>query len=56
MNKPPLHRVQLDNTDPGHRFQRSGRIILAAALVAGCALDALFAPSGTLVVASSPRR
>lgn len=35
----------------GHRFQRSGRIILAAALIAGWALDALFAPNSTLVVA-----
>jgi hypothetical protein len=34
-----------------HRFGTRGRIALAAALVAGWAVDALFAPTNTLVVA-----
>ncbi|BBE24656.1 hypothetical protein MN0502_35390 (plasmid) [Arthrobacter sp. MN05-02] len=35
----------------GQRFQRSGRLVLVAALIAGWALDVLFAPNSTLVVA-----
>jgi hypothetical protein len=34
-----------------HRFPRSGRVLLAAALLVGWGLDALFAPTSTVVVA-----
>ncbi len=49
-----LHFVLTDRSLEEHyprRFPRSGRLLLAAALLSGWALDALFAPDSTVVVA-----
>jgi len=49
-----LHFVLTDRSLEEHyprRFARSGRILLAAALLLGWSLDALFAPNSTVVVA-----
>jgi hypothetical protein len=49
-----LHFVLTDRSLVEHypaRFPRSGRFLLAASLVVGWGLDALFAPTSTLVVA-----
>lgn len=49
-----LHFVLTDRSLEEHyprRFPRSGRALLAAALLLGWGLDALFAPTSTVVVA-----
>lgn len=49
-----LHFVLTDRSLEEHyprRFPRSGRVLLAAALLAGWLLDAFFAPTSTLLVA-----
>ncbi|MGY1707394.1 hypothetical protein ACI79C_22765 [Geodermatophilus sp. SYSU D00697] len=49
-----LHFVLTDRSLEEHyprRFPRSGRVLLAVALLAGWGLDALFAPTSTVVVA-----
>ncbi len=49
-----LHFVLTDRSLEEHyprRFPRSGRVLLAAALLLGWGLDALFAPTSTVVVA-----
>jgi hypothetical protein len=49
-----LHFVLTDRSLEEHyprRFPRGGRLLLAAALLAGWALDAVFAPTSTVVVA-----
>ena len=49
-----LHFVLIDRSLEEHyprRFRRSGRVLLAAALLLGWTLDALFAPTSTVVVA-----
>jgi hypothetical protein len=49
-----LHFVLTDRSLEEHyprRFPRSGRVLLAAALILGWGLDAQFAPTSTLVVA-----